>query len=195
MNRTIFDTPVLNEIMPPVAKVILYLCGWRVEGEKPDIPSYVMIAAPHTSNWDFPLTLLISFALGLRIQAMGKDSLVKGPWGFLFKWLGVIPVDRSKSNNLVAQSITNFQERSELVLVVSPAGTRSRTMRWKTGFYHIAHGAGVPIMLGFLDYGNKCGGIKGIFTPTGDIEGDFDRIKASYKGVTGKFPHKQVTPA
>ena len=96
MRHTIFDTPVLNRIMPFLSRAILGIWGWRVEGSRPDC-SCVVIAAPHTSNWDFPLTLLIAFALRLRIRAMGKDTLVKGPWGFLFRWLGIIPVDRSKS--------------------------------------------------------------------------------------------------
>ncbi len=192
MKYTIFDTPVLCRFMPLLSRMALVVAGWRVEGKKPDMDKYVVIAAPHTSNWDFPLTLLIAFALRLRVKVMAKDSLLKSPFGVFFKWFGVIPIDRSSSNNVVAQSIEKFNQRNRLALVVSPAGTRSRVSRWKTGFYHIANGADVPIVLGFLDYKRRAGGIREIVMPTGDLEMDMATIKGHYRGIQGKYPEKQL---
>ncbi len=164
----------------------LKILGWRVEGEIPSIRKFVIIAAPHTSNWDFPITLAVAFALKTKIYWMGKAAMFRWPFGGLLRWLGGIPIDRSRSHNVVDQSVQTFQERDHLIMVVPPEGTRKKVSYWKTGFYHIARGAGVPIVLGFLDYRRKAGGIGPTFFPTGRIEEDMRQIRAYYATITGK---------
>lgn len=175
--------------------LILKLAGWKVSGHVPDIPKFVMIAAPHTSNWDLPYTLFVAFAMKVKIYWMGKKELFRPPFGPLLRWLGGIPIDRSKSNGVVGQSIQQLQDAEKLVLTVPPTGTRRKVMHWKTGFYHIAHGAGVPIVLGFLDYGRKMGGVGPLFYPTGDINADMKEIQAFYQDIQGRNQVQSVTLA
>lgn len=189
MQGTIFNMPVLKNLMHYLALLIMKITGWRQEGRLPDSPKYVVIAAPHTSNWDLFYTLVIASAFRIKINWMGKDAIFRPPFRGIFRWLGGIPIDRSKSNNAVEQSIQLFNTRDELALVVSPEGTRKKVHSWKTGFYYIAHGANVPIALGFLDYRRKVGGFGAAFMPTGNIEADMVEIKAFYAGVTGKYAH------
>lgn len=191
MHHTIFDTPIIRPIFAWLSIVLLRLRGWKIEGEFPKIPKFVMIAVPHTSNWDFPITLGICFALRAKIYWMGKASLFKGPMGPIMRWLGGIAVDRSKSNNLVQQMIDIYNGSEQLVVTIPPEGTRSKVRSWKTGFYHIAAGANVPIVLGYLDYQRKAGGFGPLFYPTGDLEKDMAEIQAYYKDVVGKNPDAQ----
>ena len=169
-----------------LSRFILKISGWRIEGRLPDIPKIVLIAAPHTSNWDFPITLFIAFAVRAKIYWMGKDTLFRFPFGRLFKWLGGIPVDRSRSNNIVEQMIRTFSDNDRLIVTIPPSGTRKKVMKWKTGFYYIAKGAGVPVVLAFLDYRRKAGGFGPVFVPTEDIESDMKEIRAFYSGIHGK---------
>jgi 1-acyl-sn-glycerol-3-phosphate acyltransferase len=164
-----------------------------MEGQMPDIPKCVMIAAPHTSNWDMVIMLFFAFAFSTKLYFMIKDAVFRWPFGPFFRWLGGIPIDRTKPNGVVGQSIEAFQNNERLVMVVPPSGTRARVMYWKTGFYHIAKGAGVPIVLGFLDYGRKRGGVGPTIMPTGDIESDMNEIRAFYSGITAKYPEKSIT--
>jgi 1-acyl-sn-glycerol-3-phosphate acyltransferase len=194
MHYTIFDTPILTKILNELSKIILRICRWRKAGRLPGISKYVMIIAPHTSNWDMPVGLVIALSLGLKLKWLAKKALFRWPFGCFIKWLGGIPIDRSKSSNIVAQSIQTFQESNELVLVVAPEGTRRKTNYWKTGFYHIASGANVPIVMGFIDYARKEGGIGPTMLPTGDIEFDMQKIRLFYDNLTGKIPDKS-TPA
>jgi 1-acyl-sn-glycerol-3-phosphate acyltransferase len=193
MQTTIFDTPVVNTVMRALSRVGLRLMGWSTEGMTPDEiaahPKYVLIAAPHTSNWDFPVTLMVAFVLRLRVYWMAKASLFAGPLGPVARWLGGIPVDRSASSNLVQKTVDAFAARERLAVIVAPEGTRGKVTHWKTGFYHIAHGAGVPIGLAYLDYARKAGGIGRMYTTSGDIEADMVEIRAFYSGVTGR--HRQ----
>lgn len=195
MNYTVFDTPVVRTFFRILSILILKLAGWKVSGHVPDIPKFVMIAAPHTSNWDLPYTLFVAFAMKVKIYWMGKKELFRPPFGPLLRWLGGIPIDRSKSNGVVGQSIQQLQDAEKLVLTVPPTGTRRKVMHWKTGFYHIAHGAGVPIVLGFLDYGRKMGGVGPLFYPTGDINADMKEIQAFYKDIQGRNQVQSVTLA
>ncbi len=195
MNYTIFDTPIIRTLMRWLSIIILKFSGWRTEGRMPEYPKLVLIAAPHTSNWDFPIMLFIAFSLRAKLYWMGKDALFQWPINRLFKWLGGIPIDRSKSNNVVAQSIEQFNRNDKLILTIPPSGTRKRVFYWKSGFYHIANGANVPIALGFLDYRRKVGGIGPIVTPTGDIEADMENIKAFYADISGKYPAKTIESA
>jgi 1-acyl-sn-glycerol-3-phosphate acyltransferase len=188
MHHTIFDTPVVNNLLRWGSIVFLRLTGWKVVGSLPaHAAKSVLIAAPHTSNWDLPYTLMVAFALRLNVYWIGKSSLFKPPFRGVMMWLGGIPVDRAQSNNLVAASSTAImQATGPLQLIVPPEGTRSGTRYWKTGFYYIAQGAGVPIVMAYLDYNKKVGGLGPVFQTTGDIEADMVTIKAFYAGVKGK---------
>jgi 1-acyl-sn-glycerol-3-phosphate acyltransferase len=188
MHRTIFDTPVVNTVLRGFSHAFLKLTGWTVEGELPaNARKSVFIAAPHTSNWDLPYTLMVAFVLHLNIYWMGKQQIFKPPFRGLMMWLGGIPVNRESANNLVAASVQAIREADgPLQLVVPPEGTRSKARYWKTGFYYIANGAQVPIVLAFMDYEKKCAGIGGEFTPTGDIEADMAAIQTFYARFKGK---------
>ena len=190
MHYTIFDTPILSSVLRRTAGLFLRVFGWRKEGQLPDIPKCVMIAAPHTSNWDLPVMLFFAFAFQTKLFFMVKDAVFRWPFGPLFRWLGGIPIDRTKPNGVVEQSIQAFRDNDELIMVVPPSGTRSKVRYWKTGFYHIANGAGVPIVLGFLDYRRKVGGVGPVVVPTGDIEADMQAVRAFYADITGKNPEK-----
>lgn len=188
MHRTIFTTPVVNALFRAFSLAFLKLAGWTVEGSLPPATTKsVLIAAPHTSNWDLPYTLMVAFALRLNIYWMGKQSIFRWPFGGLMMWLGGIPVNRAQSNNLVAASAQAVQAAAgSLHLVVPPEGTRSKTRYWKTGFYYIALGAQVPIVMAYMDYANKRSGLGPVFQPTGDIEEDMLAIKAFYAPFKGK---------
>ena len=190
MHLTIFETPVINTIMRWLSVLGLKLIGWKVEGIVPAEQKYVLIAAPHTSNWDFPVTLMVCFALRLRVYWMGKSSLFPPVLGHIMRWLGGIPVDRSKSGNLVQGTVDAFHANQRLTVIVPPEGTRGKVTHWKTGFYYIALGAGVPIALGYLDFKRKAGGIGKMFNVSGDIEADMLQIREFYCGISGKNPQQ-----
>ena len=194
MHHTIFETPVINTLMRALSRVTLRAMGWRTEGMTPDeiaaYPKYVLIAAPHTSNWDFPITLMVCFQLRLKVYWMAKASLFAWPIRWLSRWLGGIAIDRSASNNTVQNTIAAFAARERLAVIVAPEGTRGKVTHWKSGFYHMAHGAGVPIALAYLDFARKAGGIGRMFVTSGDIEADMAEIQAFYSGITGKNAHQ-----
>jgi 1-acyl-sn-glycerol-3-phosphate acyltransferase len=188
MTRTLFDLPLLAPLLRATSGHLLRLLGWRLEGElSPRAARCVVIAAPHTSNWDFPYTLLAALALGMRIRWLGKASLFRAPLGGLMRWLGGIPVQRERSNNLVASSVAALQDApGPMQLVVAPEGTRSRTKEWKRGFHHIARGAGLPIQLSYLDWGERRCGLGPLVDPGDDVEADIARIKAFYAPFKGR---------
>nr|MCU0926130.1 lysophospholipid acyltransferase family protein [Hydrogenophaga sp.] len=147
----------------------------------------VFIAAPHTSNWDLPYTLMVAFALRLNPYWMGKHTIFKAPFGPVMRWLGGIAVNRDQANNLVAASAQAIRDADgPLQLIVPPEGTRSKTRYWKTGFYHIAQTAQVPIVMAYMDYTHKRSGLGPLFQPTGDVEADMAAIKAFYAPFKGK---------
>ncbi len=189
--KTIFELPFFEKIMPGIAIRLLKTAGWRIEGELPKLPKFVVIGAPHTSNWDFPVAMLALFAFKLKASWMGKDTLFKGFLKPFFFWLGGIPVDRSKSNNIVRRSVQVFNANPKFVMLIPPSGTRSKTVSWKTGFYYIALGANVPIVLGYADFKRKICGIGPVFYPTGDPEADIKKIQNFYSDITAKYPEKQ----
>ena len=174
-----------------IAQSILRLVGWRTQVIPPLTSRYVLIGAPHTSNWDFIVALLLMAAEGIPIRLMGKDSLFRGPMGVLMRSLGAIPVNRREKTNLVDQIAAKFSEYDELIIGISPEGTRKKTSRWRTGFYYIALKADVPIVMAYLDYGNKVCGLGPSLKPTGDIQADFMIIRDFYSEIVGKYPHKQ----
>jgi 1-acyl-sn-glycerol-3-phosphate acyltransferase len=188
MHRTIFDTPVVNTVLRAGSSAFLRLNGWTVDGQLPSSAAKsVLIAAPHTSNWDLPYTLMVAFVLRLNIYWMGKHTLFRWPFGPVMRWLGGIAVNRDKSSNLVAASAQAIVSADgPLQLVVPPEGTRGRTRQWKTGFYFIALEARVPIVLAYLDYHRKVGGLGPLFTPTGSVEADMATIKRFYSAIKGR---------
>lgn len=194
MRYTIFDIPILRNVLQLLAIIVLRIFGWRRAGQVPDAPKFVMIAAPHTSNWDFPVGLAIILAFKAKMYWLGKEPIFRWPFGTFFKWLGGIPVSRSKSGDVVAQSVQAFNEQVRMMMVVAPEGTRKKANHWKTGFYYIAMGANVPLVMGFVDYVRKEGGFGPTLMPTGDIEADMEKIRAFYDNITAKNPDKS-TPA
>jgi 1-acyl-sn-glycerol-3-phosphate acyltransferase len=194
MRYTIFDIPILRNVLQVLAIIVLKIFGWRRAGVVPDAPKFVMIAAPHTSNWDFPVGLAIILAFKVKMYWLGKEPIFKWPFGTFFKWLGGIPVNRSKSGDVVSQTIQTIKEHERIVMVVAPEGTRKKVNHWKTGFYYIAMGANVPLAMGFIDYLRKEGGFGPTLMPTGNIEADMEKIRAFYQNITAKIPDKS-TPA
>jgi 1-acyl-sn-glycerol-3-phosphate acyltransferase len=174
-------------VMRRLALIVFRITGWKPAGTRPLLPKYVIIAAPHTSNWDFLYTLCLAFILEIKPFIMMKADWFRWPMGPLLKWLGAIPVDRTRSTNVVVRSVEAFREHPRMVLVVPPSGTRKKVTYWKTGFYHIAVGANVPIVLGYLDYRRKVGGIGPIVHPTGNMEEDMKSIQAFYTAIKGKY--------
>ncbi|OGT74820.1 MAG: glycerol acyltransferase [Gammaproteobacteria bacterium RIFCSPLOWO2_02_FULL_57_10] len=188
MRTTVFSTPVLTPLLRLLAIMLLKLSGWKAVGRPLENAGFVLIGAPHTSNWDFVLMLLVVLKLRLRLFWMGKNSLFPAPVGWLMKWLGGIPVDRSRHHNLVDHTVRQYQENPELIVLIPPEGTRSRVKEWKTGFYHIAVNAGVPVLMGYIDAAKKEAGLADFFHPTGNIEEDMPAIRAFYADKTGINP-------
>ena len=174
-----------------IARRILRLLSWELDVIYPESPKYVLVGAPHTSVWDLLFALLLKHGAGIALYWVGKDTIFRWPLGILMRWLGGIPVNRRSRNNFVQQVVDIFDQSDELVIGIAPEGTRSNAKYWKTGFYYIALGAGVPIALGFIDYGNKSVGIGPTLIPTGDIEADFVHIEQFYADIKGKYPESQ----
>lgn len=188
MHRTVFSTPIVNTLLRTFSVCFLRLTGWKVEGSLPaGAQKSVLIASPHTSNCDLPYTLMVAFALRLNIYWMGKEQLFKPPFRGLMMWLGGIPVAREKSSNVVAASVLAIaQVDGPVQLIVPPEGTRDKTRYWKTGFYYIALGAQVPIVMAYMDYKKKISGLGPVFVPSGDLDADMAAIKAFYAPFKGK---------
>lgn len=170
--------------------VFYKLMGWRMEGAFPfHLPKFVIAVVPHTSNWDFPIGIMVrSIFRHSDLNFVGKDALFRPPHGWFFRWLGGYPVDRSKSNNFVDSVVEIFNREKEFRLTLAPEGTRKKVDKLKTGFYYIAVGAKVPIVLVKFDYGNKCVAIAEPFYPTGDAEADMEFISNHFRGVRGYHP-------
>jgi 1-acyl-sn-glycerol-3-phosphate acyltransferase len=164
--------------------------GWTSVGTVPTPQRFVLIAVPHTSNWDFPNLLGVTNALGIRAHFMAKTSLFRWPFGGLMRAVGGVPVDRDAAGDMVSQMIAEFAARDEFVLTIAPEGTRGSVDKWRTGFYRIALGAGVPIVCGFMDYAKRVSGVGPVIVPTGDYDADMAPAFAFYAGVTGKHPDR-----
>lgn len=171
-----------------IARVLLRLGGWRTVGARPAPAKYVVIAAPHTTNWDFLWVLAYAWALEIDIKWLGKHTLFRWPFGIALRWLGGVPVRRHERANLVDQLVARFEETDAFVVVVPAEGTRGWVPRWRSGFYHVARRARVPVALGFLDYGNKVGGFGPTLHLTGDVRLDMDRVRSFYDPAWGKYP-------
>ena len=185
MRTTIFSTPILTPILRTISIVILKILRWQTRGGELPHQKFVLIGAPHTSNWDFPLMLMVVLKLRLRVFWMGKHTLFPFPFSGLMKWLGGIPINRSASHNVVRETVRQFKENKDLVVLVPPEGTRSKVARWKTGFYHIANMAEVPILMGYVNAEKKEAGFADFFYPTGDLEGDLEKIREFYHPIKG----------
>lgn len=168
--------------------ILIYIMRWKIVNDFPDLKKYIIIAAPHTSWQDFPIAIMSKFIKSTKVNYIGKASLFKPPFGFLFRWLGGSPVDRSKSNDRVQAIINLFDAHEEYILGMSPEGTRKKVEKWKTGFYYIAKGAKVPIAMATLDFKRKEIKISEPFYPTDDMEADFKYFHEYFDGVEGKKP-------
>jgi 1-acyl-sn-glycerol-3-phosphate acyltransferase len=173
-----------------LSSLFLRLTGWKADGVRPEPNQFVLIAAPHTTNWDFVYLLVFASYYEIQISWMGKDSLFRRPFGSLMRALGGIPVRRHKRENLVDSMARAFEDHPTLRLVVPAEGTRGHVDYWKSGFYHIARTAEVPIIMSFLDYTSKTGGFGPAFSPSGDLGRDMDSIRKFYDGRQGKYPAK-----
>ncbi len=168
--------------------------GWKMVGDFPDVPKAIIIGVPHTSNMDGYYSIAAMMALSLRIRLMAKDSMFSWYLGWFFRWLGFIPIDRSASKGVVEQSVSKFAEYEQLLLVIAPEGTRGGAETWKTGFYHIAHEAQVPIILGGIDY-EKCElSFNGAFYTTGDKEADLEKLYDLYADFTPGHAERSSGP-
>lgn len=178
--------------MRVVAKFIFWLLGWKVEGAVPPINKFVAIAAPHTSAWDFFYGMLGKYLLQVDFVYFGKKEIFDSPFGFLFRALGGIPVDRFAHHNVVAQVVDMFNKNEKFILALAPEGTRQYVAEWRKGFYYIAMGAKVPIVLCYIDFARKTVGIGPTFYPTGDYDKDIEEIKKFYRDKKGRHPELGV---
>lgn len=174
--------------MQALGRFALAAMGWRVEGEVPNLPKFVIAAAPHTSNWDFVVGIAVMFALDLRIGFLGKHTLFRWPFARAMRWLGGIPVDRSSSHGLVAESVEAFSRMDRCILAIAPEGTRKRVVQFKAGFLHIAHGANVPVVLATFDWPARCVRFGPTFEVGEDIEAERRRTEAFFAPVRGRNP-------
>lgn len=191
---TIFNTPILSGLFHALARIVMALAGWRIEGKLPNIPKYVLIGAPHTSNWDFVIFLGIIFSLKANVRFMGKAELFRWPVGAFFRYCGGIPVDRKRSQGLVEQMVKACAESERFILTIAPEGTRHHVAEWKRGFYHIAKGAGIPIVFAKLDGKHKTIHIGEIFQLTENMEADIKAIQEKFSGVVGVNPRRKYIP-
>ncbi len=191
MRLTIFNTPVISQIISLMARLFLKLAGWTIVGEAPKVPKYVMVGAPHTSNWDFIFGMAIALATGAECHWIGKHTLFRGPFNPIMRWMGGIPLDRNgrcRRGSLVEQTVCYYKQHHRLAIVVCPEGTRSLGDRWRTGFYHMAKNANVPIVLAFLDFKNRRGGYGPTVRTSDNIDKDLHEIQAFYANIHGKHP-------
>jgi 1-acyl-sn-glycerol-3-phosphate acyltransferase len=174
-----------------LGRCALRLAGWRVDTPAPQAQKYILLAVPHTSNWDFVVMMTAGMALGIWPHWLGKHTLFAPPFGALARALRGIPVDRRAASNMVGQLAAQFQARERLVLVMPPEGTRGRAAHWKSGFYRVALAAQVPVALGYVDFATRTAGIGPLWTPTGDVRADMDVLRAFYAGKQGRHPERQ----
>ncbi|HVK80054.1 MAG TPA: 1-acyl-sn-glycerol-3-phosphate acyltransferase [Verrucomicrobiae bacterium] len=179
-----------SEIVRWLSAAYLKLAGWTLRGDWPGVDKAVLVAAPHTSNWDGLNMLATAGFYRVKLAWMGKKSLTQGPFGWAPKALGCVPIDRSQNNDVVKQMREAFAAHTRMILAIPPEGTRSLAREWKSGFYHIAHGAGVPLVISVLDYGTKQVRLAAVVETSGDYEADLALIRAHYVGAKGKHAEK-----
>ncbi|MCU0302807.1 MAG: lysophospholipid acyltransferase family protein [Thermoanaerobaculales bacterium] len=175
-----------NAISAGFGRAVLRLAGWSFAGSVPDVAKAVVIVAPHTSNWDFLIGVAAMFALGLRVVFLGKHTLFRWPLGAVMRWLGGIPVDRRLASGVVEATVGLLGARERMILALAPEGTRRRVERWKTGFYHVARAADVPILPIAFDWTRRQVRIGELFYTTGDLEGDVAALERFFAGLEGR---------
>ena len=176
-----------------IGRAFMAIFGWSVTGQLPPDKKFVLIGAPHTTNWDLPIGLALTYIFRLKVRWMGKHTLFRGVHGFFMRALGGVAVDRTQSHGVVEQMANAFKQADRLVVLIAPSGTRKKMPHWKSGFYHIAFQANVPIVCGYLDYQRKEANLGFSFVPTGNINLDMDRVREYYKNVHAKYP-QNTTP-
>lgn len=195
--RSMFQIPMLQSILRATAVFLIKIMGWKVVFDKAELDKLrkaVVVGAPHTSNWDFPLMLLGVLEMGLPVNWIGKHTLFKWPLGAVMRFLGGIPLHRKQSKNFVDAVVEQFELAEEMVLVIAPEGTRKPVERWKSGFYHMAYNAKVPIILAYVDYAKKEMGVMEVVTPSGDAADEILRFQRIYAKVAGKNPENYYYP-
>jgi len=175
------------------AKFTLWLFGWKVDQNIPKEKSYIILVAPHTSNWDFIVGRLVIGSLRVPQRVLMKKEMFFFPVKYLLKSLGAMPIDRKKSVKMVDYVVQMFKENDDFVFSITPEGTRSYVEKWKTGFYHIATKANVPLVLGKIDYKKKEAGLAKVVYTSGDFDKDFREIIDFLSNVTGRNPEKYNT--
>ena len=175
-----------NAFSSAVSRALLGAWGWRIEGDFPQRPKMVAIVAPHTSNWDFVVGILAVFAIGIRVRFLAKHTLFANRWlGALMRWCGGMPVNRAAPQGLVPQVVEAIESADRVFLGITPAGTRSSTKPWKSGFYHIAVATHVPILPVVFDGGARAIRLLPPFEPSGNYDADLPKLLALYAGVRG----------
>jgi 1-acyl-sn-glycerol-3-phosphate acyltransferase len=185
--------PTVGPVRRTIGRLFLWLTGWEAVGKLPDHEKSILIAAPHTSYWDAVFMLGCAWTLGVRPTWLTKHTLFRFPFKNFFRFLGASPVDRTARHNAVDAVIDTIKKSDRIFLMIAPAGTRRFTDHWKSGFYHVATGAKVPVVLGFLDFENKRGGVGPCFFLSGDVSADMDRFRAYYAPIQGKHPERKST--
>jgi 1-acyl-sn-glycerol-3-phosphate acyltransferase len=192
LKTTIFNTPILSALLRFILNSISRLLGWHVEGKLPELQKYILIGAPHTSNWDFVLFLVVIFHLRANVKFMGKAELFRNPlFGWFFYWCGGIPVDRKKSQGLVEQMVEACGKSDRFILTIAPEGTRHFVSEWKMGFYHIAKSAGIPLVMAVVDGRKKEVRVGQVFHLTENMDADLKTIKGFFEGVVGINPRQK----
>ncbi len=172
-----------------IGRFYFWVTGWKTGQYAPKyIDKMVMIGAPHTSNWDFPIAMAALYIMGVKVRYLAKKELFKFPLGVLLRAMGGIAVDRSRSTNLVDAMVQAFHDHEHMIMLIPPEGTRGYVKEWKSGFYHVAVQANVPIVMGYLDYQKKEAGVSDPFYPTGDYVKDLETIKTFYRSISPKYP-------
>ena len=192
---TIFNTPILSQFLKIIAWGVCLVIGWRPGPSIPkEVKKCIVVAAPHTSNWDFGLFLPLVFTLNLQVRVLIKHSVFIGPIGWFLRYCGGIPIDRRATRDYVGQMAEKFEKNDVFHLVVTPEGTRSPRTHWKTGFYHMAMAANVPIILAAIDADKKQVGVSRIMQPSGDLEADLAEIYAFFDNYNGVKPDNYASP-
>jgi len=194
MRYTLFSTPVLTPLLRVLSKISLKIIRWRVEGSLPtDHKKYVLIVAPHTSNWDFILFIFTVSVLRLQPSVLIKHTLFIGPLGWFLRYCGAIPVNRKQAGSVVTYISDIYAAKEEFVLIITPEGTRSPNAKWKRGFHHVATTAGVPILVVYVDSARRKIGVEGLMQPGEDIDADIQTLKTFFDTKKGLKPQNYAS--
>ena len=176
-----------NVLTSALGHAVLRLMGWRIEGAFPDLPKFLIIVAPHSSNWDWVIGMSAVLALKVDAHWVAKHTLFRGPLGPLARWLGGVPVDRRASHGFVEATAEAYRQHEQLLIGVTPEGTRKQVSQWKTGFYHIARAAGVPVVPAYFDYPSKVVGIGPPLELGPEQETEVARCRAFFQPYSGRY--------